>query len=56
MGFVENVQGTMLGTVGFAFLLYTVVSMIQKIEESLNFVWHVERPRSLRGASASIWW
>jgi len=41
------VQGTILGTVGFAFLLYTVVSMIQKIEESLNFVWHVERPRSL---------
>ena len=47
MGFVENVQGTILGTVGFAFLLFTVVSMIQKIEESLNFVWHVERPRSL---------
>lgn len=47
MGFVENVQGTILGTVGFAFLLYTVVSMIQKIEEALNFVWHVERSRSL---------
>jgi membrane protein len=47
MGFVENVQGTILGTVGFAFLLFTVVSMIQKIEASLNFVWHVERPRSL---------
>ena len=47
MGFVENVQGTILGTLGFAFLLFTVVSMIQKMEESLNFVWHVERPRSL---------
>ena len=47
MGFVENVQGTILGTVGFAFLLYTVISMIQKIEEALNFVWHVERSRSL---------
>ncbi|MCM2312722.1 MAG: YihY family inner membrane protein [Steroidobacteraceae bacterium] len=47
MGFVENVQGTILGTVGFAILLYTAVSMIQKTEESLNFVWHVERPRSL---------
>jgi membrane protein len=47
MGFVENVQGTLLGTVGFAFLLFTVISMIQKIEASLNFVWHVERPRSL---------
>ena len=47
MGFVENVQGTILGTIGFAFLLYTVASMIQKMEEALNFVWHVERPRSL---------
>jgi membrane protein len=47
MGFVENVQGSVLGTIGFVFLLYTVISMIQKMEESLNFVWHVERPRSL---------
>jgi membrane protein len=47
MGFVENVQGTILGTIGFAFLIYTVVSMIQKMEEAFNFVWHVERPRSL---------
>jgi membrane protein len=47
MGFVENVQGTLLGTVGFAFLLYTVVSTIQKVEGALNFTWHVERPRAL---------
>jgi len=47
MGFVRNVQGTILGTVGFVFLLYTVLSMIQKVEQALNFVWHVERPRSL---------
>ncbi len=44
MEFVENVQGTLLGTVGFVFLVYTVISMIQKVEEALNFVWHVERP------------
>ena len=47
MQFVENAQTTVLGTVGFAFLLYTVISMIQKVEDSLNFTWHVERPRSL---------
>jgi len=47
MGFVRNLQGTILGTVGFVFLLYTVLSMIQKVEQALNFVWHVERPRSL---------
>ena len=47
MGFVENVQGTLLGTVGVVFLLYTAISMIQKVEGALNFTWHVERPRSL---------
>jgi membrane protein len=47
MEFVENVQGTLLGTIGFVFLLYTVLSTIQKVEEALNFTWHVERPRSL---------
>ena len=53
--FVENVQSTLLGTVGFVFLLYTVISMIQKVEDALNFAWHVERPRSLAGASPSTW-
>ena len=47
MEFVDNVQGTLLGTIGFVFLLVTVFGMIQKVEESLNFVWHVERPRSI---------
>ena len=47
MLFVDNVQGTLLGTIGFVFLVYTVVTMIQKIEGALNFVWHVDRPRSL---------
>lgn len=47
MLFVDNVQGTLLGTIGFAFLVYTVVTMIQKVEGALNFVWHVDRPRSL---------
>jgi len=47
MQFVENAQTTVLGTVGFIFLLYTVIVMIQKIEDALNFTWHVERPRSL---------
>ncbi|HET9694764.1 MAG TPA: YhjD/YihY/BrkB family envelope integrity protein [Steroidobacteraceae bacterium] len=47
MQFVENAQTTVLGTVGFVFLLYTVITMIQKVEAALNFTWHVERPRSL---------
>jgi membrane protein len=46
MSFVANVQATLLGTVGFVFLLYTAVATVQKVEEALNFTWHVERPRS----------
>ncbi len=47
MEFVENAQTTVLGTVGFVILIYTVLVMIQKIEGALNFTWQVERPRSL---------
>jgi membrane protein len=47
MGFVENIRGTILGTIGVVFLIYTVVRMIQKVEDALNFAWHVDRPRSL---------
>lgn len=46
MGFVNSVRGDVLGTLGLAFLLYTVISTIQKVEESFNFIWRVERPRS----------
>ncbi len=46
MGFVDNIQSGVLGSLGLAFLIYTVISTIQKVEESLNFVWRVERPRS----------
>jgi membrane protein len=47
MTFVEHVRGDVLGSVGLAVLLWTVVSTIQKLEEAFNFAWHVERPRSI---------
>ncbi len=46
MSFIENISSGVLGSLGIAFLLFTVISTIQKIEESLNYVWRVERPRS----------
>jgi membrane protein len=46
MDFVENFSSGILGSLGLAVLLFTVISTIQKIEDSLNFVWRVEQPRS----------
>lgn len=46
MQFVERVRGGVLGSLGLVVLLYTVISTIQKLEESFNFVWRVEKPRS----------
>jgi membrane protein len=46
LDFVDNVQGGVLGSIGLVFLVWTVISVIQKVEESLNWIWHVERVRS----------
>jgi len=47
MGFVDNVKGDVLAGVGLAVLFLTVISMAQRIEASFNYVWRVDRPRSL---------
>jgi len=47
MGFIENTRGDVLGSLGLGFLAYTVISTVQKVEESFNFAWHVEQPRSV---------
>jgi membrane protein len=47
MQFVTNMRGDVLGSIGLAFLVYTVITTIQKVEASFNFVWRVERPRSV---------
>lgn len=47
VGFIENMNVGVLGALGLTLLLYTSISLMQKIEESLNHVWHISRPRSL---------
>lgn len=44
---VDNVKGGVLGGISLAFFIYTAVSMVQKMEESFNYVWHVAKSRSL---------
>jgi membrane protein len=43
---VDNVQGGLLAGAGLLLLVYTTVSMIRKIEESLNHIWRVDSARS----------
>ena len=46
MQFVANMRGVLFGSIGLAFLVYTVISTVQKVETGFNFVWRVEHPRS----------
>ncbi len=45
--FVENVKVGVLGSVGFAMLIYTVIALVQKIEAAFNFVWQIDHLRPL---------
>lgn len=45
--FVDRIEIGVLGFMGLILLFYTVVSLLQKIERSLNFVWHITRERTL---------
>lgn len=47
VGFVENMKIGVLGAVGLGLLMYTVVSLIQKIEAALNFTWRLDSVRNL---------
>lgn len=44
---VSKMRVGVLGAVGFGLLLYTSISLIQKIEQALNSIWHVQRQRRL---------
>jgi membrane protein len=44
---LENVKGGLIAGVGVVLLFWTIISILGKIEESLNEVWDVRRPRTL---------
>lgn len=41
IGFIDNMNVGVLGGVGLSVLFYTVVSLIQKIEQTFNYIWHI---------------
>ncbi|MBU2885922.1 YihY/virulence factor BrkB family protein [Gilvimarinus agarilyticus] len=53
LGFVDNIKVGVLGSVGLGLLIFTVVSLIQKIERSFNEIWRVSESRSLAQRFAS---
>ncbi len=47
MSFVDNIKVGVLGFVGLGLLVYTVISLVQKIEHSFNYIWRVPGLRSI---------
>jgi len=45
MRFADGVRTGLVGSVGFALLLWTLMGTVKKVEDCFNFVWHVRRPR-----------
>ncbi len=46
VGFVENMDVGVLGAIGLATLLYTVISTMQKIESAMNYSWRISAVRT----------
>ena len=44
--FANHVSSGVVGSVGLALLAWTLLGTIKKVEDSFNFLWHVEQPRS----------
>jgi membrane protein len=47
LGFVTKVNVGVLGFVGLTVLIYTIISMLEKIETAFNHIWRVSQARSL---------
>src|SRR5215469_2499820 len=44
--FASRVSSGVVGSVGLALLAWTLIGTIKKVEDSFNFLWHVDQPRS----------
>lgn len=46
MQFADHVSSGIVGSLGFALLAWTLLDTIKKVEDSFNYLWRVEQPRS----------
>lgn len=47
MSFVTSVSSGLVGSIGFILLLWVLLGTLQKVEDSFNYLWRVEQPRSI---------
>lgn len=47
IGFIDNMNVGVLGAVGLGLLFFTVISLVQKIEQTFNHIWHIQNPRTI---------
>jgi membrane protein len=53
--FIEKVNATAIGVVGFAALLYTSLSLLTTIEKTFNRIWGIKSPRTLLRRFTVYW-
>ena len=47
LSFIHRVHASVLGSLGLVLLLYTAVSLMQKVESACNHIWRIQKPRTL---------
>ena len=47
IAFIENMRVGVLGSIGLALLIYTVITLVQKVENSFNYIWKIRHARTL---------
>lgn len=50
--FAARVSSGVVGSVGLAVLAYTLIGTIKRVEDSFNFLWHVDHPRTFARRTA----
>lgn len=47
IGFVDNMKVGILGSIGLVFLIFTVLSLVKKIETAFNYTWRISQARGV---------